>query len=570
MSQGSLQKIRSKELNKDTCEVENPCHITSDSVFNKGAAFTHEEREELGLKALFPTKVISLEEQIELAYAQFQDTRTGLDKYIFLRSIQDENEVLYYALVSKYIYEMMPCIYTPTVGTACQKYHRTFLKPRGIYLSLKDKGNLKSILSNLNQKRVDAIVVTDGEGILGLGDLGTGGMAISIGKLALYTALGGVNPAYTLPITLDVGTNNAELLADKYYPGIREKRVTGAIYDSFIEEFVQAVKSVFPEVLLQWEDFGKTNASRVLAKYKDVHCSFNDDIQGTASVVFGGLFAAFKASNQVITDQRVVIFGGGTAGIGVADYIVTEMKKHGMSESAAKSRIYVLGRKGLAHTQSAGLDELKKPYAQPVESLSEWSVANKEQISLEETVAHVKPTILIGTSTVAGSFTESIIKTIAKHVERPIIFPLSNPTSKCEALPADILKWTEGRAIVGTGSPFDPVSYGGSTYTIGQCNNVYIFPGVGRGIIASKSKKVTDEMFVIAAKKLSEYSPLLENKFGSLYPKLSDLNVVSLEIAKACGKHAIEKGYSDMSENEFEDRLKSLNWAPVYCKIKKN
>lgn len=569
MSQGSLHKARFEQKSKQAYEVENPCHITSDSVLNKGTAFTEAERKDLGMSVLYPAKVTSLEEQVETAYEQFSVIEKPLDKYIFLRSIQDENEVLYYALVSKNIAEMMPCIYTPTVGSACQNYSKLFLRPRGIFLSLKDKGNIKNLLSSLNQKRVDVIVVTDGERILGLGDLGMGGMGISIGKLALYSALGGVNPAYTLPITLDVGTNNEQLLKDKHYLGLREPRARGKVYDEFLEEFVTSVKEVFPKVLLQWEDFAKINAYPLLNKYKDVHTSFNDDIQGTASVVSAAVFAALKASNTSITDQKIVIFGGGSAGIGVADYIVTTMQEEGMSEEEARDRIYVLGRVGLAHSESEGVDELKKPYAKDVAKLKSWKVANINHITLEETVENVKPTMLIGASTIAGSFTESIVKTMAKHVERPIIFPLSNPTWKAEAQPVDILKWTKGKALIGTGSPFPPVEYKGKTFHIGQCNNVYIFPGVGMGVIASEATKVTDEMFLMAAKKLSEYAPAIKDPYGSLFPKLSELKAIAKDIALACGKLAIAKGYSSMSESEFEAALEARYWEPVYPAITK-
>jgi malate dehydrogenase (oxaloacetate-decarboxylating) len=570
MSQGSLHKVRVKKVDDQTSKVENPCHVTSDATINKGGAFTEKERKELGLRALFPQKVFSLDEQVALAYEQFNATRDGIDRYLFLRHIQDENEVLYYALVSRYVTEMMPYIYTPTVGLACQNYHKLFMRPRGIYLSLKDKGQIKEILENLNQKHVDAIVVTDGEGILGLGDLGTGGIAISIGKLALYTALGGIHPSHILPVMLDVGTNNQELLDDPMYPGIRKNRASQEEYDSFIEEFVMAVKEVYPKVLLQWEDFGKNNASRVLNKYRGVHCSFNDDIQGTASIVSAGLFAAFEASNQSPKDQRVVIFGGGTAGIGVADYLVTTMMDHGLSQEEAKSRIYILGRKGLAHSETKGLDDLKRPYAQDVSSIDDWNVEDKDNITLAETVAHVKPTILIGTSTVQNAFNEKIVKEMAKHVDRPIIFPLSNPTSKCEALPEDLIAWTDGRAIIATGSPFKPVTYKGNTYHIGQCNNVYIFPGVGLGVIASETTEITDEMFIVAAKKLTEFSPLRQDPYGSLFPKLTDLRSISLEIARACAKLAREQGLSKMSEKDFEERLKSLNWKPSYPNVIKN
>lgn len=555
---------------EEVIEVDlNPSEILHDPILNKGTGFTDEERVELGLHGLLPFHISTIEEQFNRVYAKFQNRSTDIGKYSFLSSLQDRNETLFYYLCSQHPEEMLPYIYTPTVGDASLQYSRIYNQNRGIYISYPHKDRMEEIVANIPRDRVDVIVVTDGARILGLGDLGVGGMAIPVGKLALYTLFGGVHPARTLPITLDVGTNNKTLINDSLYLGWKHERLDGKEYDDFVESFIDAVTKRFPNALIQWEDFAKNQAQPLLDRYKEKVCCFNDDIQGTAGVVVAGIFAALKGIDADIKDQRIVLFGAGSAGIGIAELITQAMMGKGMSREAAKERIYVMGRNGLAHTASEGLDDLKKRFAQKEEAIQKWGVENMQQISLMETVRHAKPTILVGTSTQPNTFTEEIITEMKKHVARPIIFPLSNPTSKCEALPEDLMKWTRGQALIATGSPFKPVEYEGKEYVIGQCNNVFIFPGVGLGVISSGATRVTDGMFLVAADVLSKYAPIINNPYASLFPRINELRIISRDVAIAVAEEAIKEGICTNPPKDLEKAINDNMWVPKYPKIKR-
>lgn len=546
-----------------------PKDILHDPLLNKGTAFTEEERQELGLQGLLPYHSSTIEQQLERRYANFCAKETDIDKHMFLTALQDRNETLFYHFVSKHSEEMLPYIYTPTVGDASLHYSSIYNQNRGVYISYPHRDRMEEIVANIPKDQVSVIVVTDGGRILGLGDLGVGGMAIPVGKLSLYTLFGGIHPAYTLPITLDVGTDNANLLSDPLYLGWRHERVKGKDYTDFIESFVQAITKRYPSVLIQWEDFSKQNAQPLLDRYRDQYCCFNDDIQGTAGVVTAGILGALKGTDSDLSAQRLVIFGAGSAGIGVAHLLTRAMMEEGVTEEDAKSRIYVLGRNGLAHTKSEGLDELKKRFAQKYDAIQGWEVEDYQNITLLDTIKNAKPTILIGTSAQPGTFTEEIIVEMKKHVARPIIFPLSNPTSKSEALPEDLMKWTRGQALIATGSPFKPVEYEEKKYTIGQCNNVFIFPGVGLGVMASGAKRVTDGMFLEAARILSKFAPILHNPYASLFPRLNTLPTISKEIAIAVANMAIQEGMCDNPPSDIEKAVEKSIWTPKYAKLKK-
>lgn len=561
---------RSMKEGKETVETDHtPNDILHDPLLNKGTGFTDEERHELGLHGLLPFHTSTIDEQETRAYGKFCDRRTDIGKYSFLSSLQDRNETLFYYLCSKHPEEMLPYIYTPTVGDASLKYSHIYSQNRGMYISYPHRERMEEIVANIPRDRVDVIVVTDGARILGLGDLGVGGMAIPVGKLSLYSLFGGVHPAYTLPITLDVGTNNKTLLNDPLYLGWKNKRLSGPEYDAFVDAFVQAVTKRFPNVLIQWEDFAKDQAQPLLDRYREKVCCFNDDIQGTAGVVVAGILAAIKGIDGDIKDQRIVLFGAGSAGIGIAELITQAMMEEGVPREKAKESIYVMGRNGLAHTGSSGLDDQKKRFAQKEEAIAQWGVDNMQQITLLETVKHAKPTILIGTSTQPNTFTEEIITEMKKHVARPIIFPLSNPTSKSEAHPEDLMKWTKGQALIATGSPYPPVQYEGREHVIGQCNNVFIFPGVGLGVIASKATRVTDRMFLEAAEVLSKYAPILNNPYASLFPRINELRAISRDVAIAVAQEAVKEGICKDPPKDIEKAVQENMWDPKYPTLKR-
>jgi len=533
-------------------------------LLNEGSAFQEDERRQRRLLGLLPYHCSTVEEQLTRVYENYKRKDSDLERYIFLNSLQDRNETLFYRLLRDHITEMMPIIYTPTVGEGCRRYSHVFRRPRGVYVSYPYREEIEILLDNAPTQNVEVIVVTDGERILGLGDLGVGGMGIPVGKLALYTLCAGIHPATTLPIILDVGTDNQELLSDPLYLGWRHERVRGQGYDQFIEAFVQAVMKKFPNVLLQWEDFSKNNAPRILARYRDRLCTFNDDIQGTGAVTVAGLLAATKLTNKRLSDQRIVILGAGSSAIGICDQIVAAMGAEGTSSEEAKRSLWLVDSQGLVHNQRA-LDEFKQKYAQPFEQTAAWKIADPSRLTFADVVRQVQPTILIGTSAQPGAFTEEIVREMAAHTERPIIFPLSNPTSKSEAVPADLIAWTEGRALIASGSPFMPVPFGGREIRIGQCNNSFIFPGVGLGVIASGARRVTDAMFVAAARVLSEFSPALQDPEGSLYPPLERVREISEQVALAVGDEALKSGLAaDGDGKTLARRVAEKMWQIDY------
>ncbi|MEW6209266.1 MAG: NAD-dependent malic enzyme [Acidobacteriota bacterium] len=539
-------------------------------LLNKGMAFTQEEREEFNLTGLLPHRVSDLEEQLARNYENYKRRETDLERYIFLASLQDRNETLFYRLVGRHIREMMPIIYTPTVGLACQVYSHIYRHPRGLYISYPHRREIDKILDNAPTDAVEVIVVTDGERVLGLGDLGVGGMGIPVGKLALYTLCAGIHPASTLPVLLDAGTDNRELIDDPLYVGWRHERVRGEEYDEFIESFIEAVMRKFPDALLQWEDFARHNAARLLARYRDRLCSFNDDIQGTGAVALAGALAATDVTRSKISEQRVLMFGAGSAASGISSQIVAAMRSEGLSDEAIKERIWLVDKNGLVLGEEAGLEGFKLAYAKPAELVSQWQVVRRDHITLEETVRHARPTILIGTAAQTGAFTEEVVREMARHSERPIIFPLSNPTSKSEAHPRDLIRWTEGRAIIATGSPFEEVVYEGRTIRVGQCNNVYIFPGVGLGVIASRARRVSDEMMVAAARALSEMSPARSEEGAPLFPAVEDVRKVARRVALAVGAQATRERLAEpVSEEELRQRIEAKMWVPRYLRYRR-
>lgn len=532
-------------------------------LLNKGNAFSVQERRDFNLTGLLPDIIGSIEDQKQRAYEQLNAFTTNMDKHIYLRNIQDTNETLYYRLITEHLEEIMPLIYTPTVGAACQQFSRIYRRHRGIFISYNDQDQMEDMLHNATKKNVKIIVITDGERILGLGDQGIGGMGIPIGKLALYSACGGISPAYTLPITLDVGTNNQELLDDPLYMGWKHERIRGEQYDVLLEKLIDAITSRWPNALIQFEDFAGTNANRILDKYRDQVCCFNDDIQGTAAVTVGTLLAACKAKGEALKDQIITFCGAGSAGCGIAEQIVAQMMAEGLDEAAARRRIFMINSRGLVNDAMEGLKDFQRPLCQSASIMSDWSL--ERTASLEETVKHSSATILVGVSAVGGLFTQSIVEQMAKNTDKPVILPLSNPTSKVEALPQDVLRWSDGKAIVATGSPFDPVEHNGQSYPIAQCNNSYIFPGVGLGVVASKATRVTDNMLMASSYALAEYAASVDAGNTALLPDLNDIRAVSRFIAVKVYQQAIVDGVAhDASDELIEKRIEANFWEPHY------
>ncbi|MFI8708609.1 oxaloacetate-decarboxylating malate dehydrogenase [Bacillus sp. NPDC077411] len=542
--------------------------VLATPLLNKGVAFTTEEREELGLKGLLPPAVLTLDEQARRAYEQFCSQPDDLLKNVYLTALHDRNEVLFYRLLTNHLREMLPIVYTPTVGVAIQRYSHEYRKPRGVYLSVNDPNGIEEAFSNIGAtaENIDLVVVTDGEGILGIGDWGVGGINIAIGKLAVYTAAVGIDPSRVLPVILDVGTNNEDLLNNPFYIGNRHPRVTGEAYDTFIDLFVKAVCNKFPNALLHWEDFSTRNARKILDKYRDSVCTFNDDIQGTGAVSLAAVLSAVKASGIPLCEHRVVVFGAGTAGVGIADQVRDAMVRLGLSKDEANRRFWCIDRNGLL-TDMDDLLDFQRPYARERSEVQQWQ--QSEMIGLAEVVKHVQPTILIGTSTVAGAFTEAIVKEMAAHVERPIILPMSNPTPLAEAKPADLISWTEGRALVATGSPFDPVTYNGVTYIIGQSNNALIFPGLGLGTNVVRARVMTDGMFAAAAEAVA--SMVDTSQPGApILPEVEELRNISEIVAVEVAKAAVAEGVARevLSDNDIRKAVKDAMWQPVYRQIK--
>jgi malate dehydrogenase (oxaloacetate-decarboxylating) len=542
--------------------------LLDNPLLNKGSAFSEDERREFGLLGLLPLHSSTVEEQLARTYENYRCKETDLERYVFLTALQDRNETLFYRLLLEHISEMMPILYTPTVGEGCRQYSHVFRRPRGLYISYPNRDEIAVLLDSAPAEGVEVIVVTDGERILGLGDLGVGGMGIPIGKLSLYSLCAGIHPAATLPIMLDVGTDNRELLDDPLYLGWRHARVRGQEYDDFIEAFVKAVMEKFPRVLLQWEDFSKHNAARLLERYRDRLCTFNDDIQGTGAVTVAGLLAAMKLLDSKLGEQRIVILGAGSSAVGICDQIIAAMLQEGYSELDGRQKLWLVDSKGLVHTGRTNLEDSKRKYAQPTERMAS---IDPESCKFFEVVRNVKPTILIGTSGQGGAFSEDIVREMAKHVERPVIFPLSNPTSKSEATPSELVQWTDGRALIATGSPFPPVSYKGRLIKVGQCNNVFIFPGVGLGVIASGADRVTDAMFSAAARVLSEFSPALNDTDLPLYPPLESVCEISRKVAVAVGVEAQQAGLTKpISLDELERNVRDKMWRPHYVPLRRN
>ncbi|KUI99328.1 NAD-dependent malic enzyme [Vibrio sp. MEBiC08052] len=543
--------------------------LLSTPLLNKGAAFTAEERSSFNLAGLLPEATETIQEQVVRAYQQYCNFDNDMDKHIYLRNIQDTNETLFYRLVQNHITEMMPIIYTPTVGAACENFSNIYRRGRGLFISYPNRNQIDDILNNASNHHVKVIVVTDGERILGLGDQGIGGMGIPIGKLALYTACGGISPAYTLPIELDVGTNNPQRLADPMYMGWRHPRITGAEYDAFVEEFIQAVQRRWPDALVQFEDFAQKNAMPLLERYKNRICCFNDDIQGTAAITVGSLLAACKAAGNKLSEQRITFLGAGSAGCGIAEAIIAQMVSEGISDQQARSQVYMVDRWGLLQEGMPNLLDFQQRLVQKKSNTQHWE-AEGTGFSLHDVVREAKPTVLIGVSGAPGLFSEDIIREMHLHCPRPIIFPLSNPTSRVEALPSDLMAWTNGEALVATGSPFEPVMLGDKLYPIAQCNNSYIFPGIGLGVLAANAKRVTDEMLMESSRALAECSPLAINGHGSLLPPLEAIHSVSKKIALAVAKKAIEQGVADaITPEALEQAIERNFWQPVYRRYKR-
>lgn len=539
--------------------------LLTNPLYNKGTAFTRKEREELGLLGLLPPHIDDINGQINRAYQAFQMEPTALEKHIFLRNLQDHNEVLFYRLLMEHIPEMMPIIYTPVVGEACQKFSHIFRQRRGLYISYPDRKQIRSILDNSYRQNIKVIVVTDGERILGLGDQGTDGMGIPIGKLSLYSLCGGIDPASTLPVILDVGTDNQERLEDPLYIGWRNKRIRDKRYDQFVDDFVSTVKEKFPHVLLQWEDFANRNARRLLDKYKDELCTFNDDIQGTAAVAVAAIMSALKVVSQEEVKQNYVIFGAGSAGVGVAELLVESLLDKGLSEREACGRIWLVDRYGLIHSETESVQDVQKPYQKNLDSIRNNFALSGSEIGLEETIRISGASVLLGTSGQKGSFTKDVVSAMLSNTNRPIIFPLSNPTNCCEAEPENIIAWSSGAALVATGSPFPSVDFNGTSIVIGQCNNCYVFPGIGLGVIASGASRVTDSMFMKASRALSELSPALTRDGASLLPELNSIREVSLKIASAVAKEASRLNINNLDVGEnLEEKIEAIMWKPKY------
>jgi malate dehydrogenase (oxaloacetate-decarboxylating) len=539
--------------------------LIREPLLNKGSAFTPEERQKFGLEGLLPQSSVTIEIQLERMYESLSRFDDPLEKYVSLASLQDRNEHLYYRLLCDHLEELLPIVYTPTVGTATKQFSHVFQRGRGVWITPDLKGCIEKTLQNgARDRKIRLIVVTDNESILGIGDQGAGGMAISIGKLALYTAAAGINPAEVLPVSLDVGTNNETLLSDPLYLGWRERRLRGAQYTELLEEFVTAVKHRFPGALVQWEDFRKNNALNILDRYRDIVPSFNDDIQGTGAVALAGLFSAARVHGRKLTEERVIILGAGAAGLGIFRQIHAAMKSAGITGTDLHRSIAVLDSHGLLVNDGRLTDDYKLEMAWPEALAADMGLA-PDCRNLESLSENYQPTVLIGTSGQKGAFTEKAVKSMFAGTKRPVILPLSNPTDQAEATPHDIYAWTNGKALVATGSPFEDVLSDGRRIRVGQGNNAFIFPGIGLGILASRSRVVSDSMFSAAAKALAESVSTAELESGLLYPPIDKLRDVSVHVAEAVMKvAAAEKLSADATQTDYREQLKAFMWAPEY------
>jgi malate dehydrogenase (oxaloacetate-decarboxylating) len=539
--------------------------LLTNPLLNKGTAFTEDERTAFALHGLLPPHLGTLDDQLTRRLQALRKFDRDLDRYVFLRGLQDANETLFYALLTGNLAEMLPLVYTPTVGQGCEEFSNYWHYPRGLFLSWPQRAHIADILAHPRFNNIEAIVVSDGERILGLGDQGAGGMGIPIGKLSLYTACAGIHPATTLPILLDTGTDNRERLADPVYIGWRHERVRGTDYDAFVEQFVTAVERRWPHVLLQWEDFARANAGRILERFRDRLCTFNDDIQGTAAVAAGTLLAATRVTGTMLRDQTFVLFGAGTAGCGIGNLLLKLMIDDGVPEAMARRRFYAVDRDGLLVEGMADLQPFQLPFVHPRAAVAGWALSRPDRIELLDVVKNARPTVLIGVSGQPGMFTEEIVRTMASAVDRPVIFPLSNPVSRSEATPADLLRWTDGRALVGTGSPFPPVEVDGKPFTVDQTNNAYIFPGVGLGVLAVRARRVSDDMFAAAAKALAGVSPAIRGPKENLLPPVQDLRSVAVTVAAAVARQARAEGLCEPFDDRALDGLIAQKmWEPVY------
>jgi malate dehydrogenase (oxaloacetate-decarboxylating) len=540
--------------------------LLNDPLLNKGTAFTDTERDEFDLHGLLPPYVTNLDLQVDRRLDAFRALGTDLQKYVFLRGTQDTNETLFYALLTRHIEELMPIVYTPTVGLGCQQFSRIFRRPRGLFLSFPLKDRIDRVLSNPRFDGVEVIVVSDGERILGLGDQGAGGMGIPIGKLSLYTACAGLHPSTTLPILLDVGTDNRELLADPLYIGWRHERVRDAAYDDFVATFVDAVRARWPHVLLHWEDFAFRNANRLLAQYRDRLCSYNDDIQGTAAIAVGAILSAINVTGVPLAEQRIAVLGAGSAGTGISALLLRAMIDAGLAEKEARSRFYLVDRDGLLVEGMTGLQSFQTPFAQSRDRVATWRLPSADRIGLPEVVANAHPTVLIGTSGQAHAFSEAVVRAMAARVRQPVIFPLSNPTERSEATPDQLILWTDGRAVIGTGSPFPPVERNGHPFRIDQTNNAYVYPGVGLGAIAVQARYISEGMFLAATRTIAELSPAKRDPQANLLPPLAELRKISLRVAIAVATQAEAEGLAyPVPDHDLAAAVKSMMWEPLYA-----
>ena len=541
--------------------------VLTNPFLNRGTAFTYAERKALGLAGLLPTGVMSLEAQLHRTYAQYREKTSDLAKYSHLSSLRDRNEVLFYRLLSEHLEEMLPIVYTPTIGEAIQRFSHWYARPHGVFLSIDNQAGLEQALLSygIDGDDVDLLVVTDSEGILGIGDQGVGGIQIAIGKASVYTAAAGIHPRRAIPIVLDVGTDNLELLSDELYLGERHGRVRGERYDAFIEHFVETATRLFPHAMLHWEDFGASNAHRILQTYRDRCCTFNDDVQGTAAIVLAAAISGSKAAGLNPADQRIVIHGAGTAGIGIADLIRDEMIRRGLTPQEAYARFWCLGSKGLI-VEGMPMRPFQAPYARPAQEVAGWARSGEGRIGLADVVRNVKPTMLIGTSAQRGSFTEELVRDMAAHTHRPIIMPLSNPTRKCEAVPADLLAWTQGRALIATGSPFDPVTFEGTRFDIAQANNALVFPGLGLGVAVCRASRVSDGMIAAAARAVASLvDPRLPGE--ALLPSIDQLRFVSATVALAVAEAAAAEGLATVELTDPVQQVFESMWTPSYPEI---
>jgi malate dehydrogenase (oxaloacetate-decarboxylating) len=543
-------------------EPSNAVRLLADPLINQGTAFTDEDRTRLGLRGLLPVSVEALEQQVARAYAAFGEQPTDIAKHINLRALQDLNETLFYQLLEAHIEEMLPIVYTPTVGVACQRFSEIYRRPRGLFVSYPDRERIGEVLRNRPHREVDIIVVTDGQRVLGLGDQGFGGMGIPIGKLSLYTALGGIDPARTLPVLLDVGTDNADLLHDPLYLGWCHHRVDGADYDTFVDRFVEAVMAELPDVLVQWEDFATPHALPILERFRDRLLTFNDDIQGTAAVALGALAAAAEAAGSRMRDERLVMVGAGSAGVGVSEHVVAAMAADGLSQEQARAQVYLIDVDGLLTSDRPDLDPRQRQLAQPPGAIT---ATDGGAPSLFDVVQAVRPTALVGLSAAAGAFTEEVVRSMAAHAERPIIMPLSNPTSCSEAHPQNLADWTDGRALVATGSPFPPMQINGRPVSVAQCNNVYAFPGIGLAVTAARARRITDGMLTAAARAIGAAAPIHDDPNAPLLPTRGDLVATADLVAQAVAEAAVAEGVApELSPDEIAGAIRRTRWTPAY------